>query len=74
MTNYVDLFDILPNTEFEFDLNKYRRHEREVLTPALQSKGYIVERWEDGERDSFGPLSRVVVMTYHGKVVRGVYG
>lgn len=48
--------------------------ERKVATPRLVELGYTVCRWEMGERDSFGPLSRYAVTVKNGVVERLVYG
>ena len=42
-----------------FDYSKYRADEISVLTPRLEALGYTHIQWGDGERDSFGPLTRV---------------
>ena len=43
----------------EFSFSEYHEGERKFLTPLLKEMGFTVIRWTDGERDSFGPLSRV---------------
>jgi hypothetical protein len=53
---------ILHDYEEPKDLHvNYREFERDVLTPKLEAKGFEVVRWLDGERDSFGPLSRYCI-------------
>lgn len=55
----VAIYKILPDYEEPDDLHdSYREFERDVLTPKLEAKGFEIVRWQDGERDSFGPLSR----------------
>ena len=44
------------------DVKRYREYEDNALTPWLKSMGFTSISWRDGERDSFGPLSRVCRM------------
>lgn len=44
-----------------FSFEDYYAEEQAKVKPALESKGYSNIAFVDGERDSFGPLSRVVV-------------
>lgn len=48
--------------------------EKEVAQPALEKLGYKVILCTDGERDSFGPLSRVFLATKDGVRVKIMYG
>lgn len=48
--------------------------EENVATPALEKLGFKVIRWFDGERDSFGPLSRVVEVEKNGERSTMWYG
>ncbi|SEA87842.1 hypothetical protein [Rubrimonas cliftonensis] len=56
------------------DANRYEDWERDVATPALQTLGFTVGRWRDGERDSFGPLTRLVPLSRDGHTGLYVYG
>jgi hypothetical protein len=73
-TTYLALHDLLPKAEPEYDLDKYRRCEHEVLTPALEALGYEVGGWFTGDGDSFGPLTRCVRVTKDNKSAVVVYG
>lgn len=62
---YHDLHSILPADNIawdNFDFNEYFSGERKYLKPALEALGYTNVRFLMGERDSFGPLSRIVVV------------
>lgn len=71
---YVNLEDAVPGIEIDFDA--YRACERDHLTPALEQAGFEVHgSWHDGERDSFGPLSRCVrALNKDGDAVIITYG
>lgn len=70
----VDLFNILP--EIDVDFENYVKSEQEVIEPALRKKGYkLITPFQTGERDSFGPLSRyIIVTTPQGNRAQIVYG
>ena len=38
--------------------------EAEIAKPALEALGYTEVTFNDGERDSFGPLTRIVGVTH----------
>jgi hypothetical protein len=71
-----DLFDILANdiSMEGYCSREYDGWEQNVATPALQALGYEVVSWTTGEKDSFGPLSRVVTVRKEGAMERFVYG
>lgn len=51
----------IPSPDLSFGLSTYREEERTLATPALEAAGYSIQGdWFDGERDSFGPLTRCV--------------
>lgn len=52
----------------------YARWEKTVATPLLQQQGYTVLKWVTGERDSFGPLTRIAICEKDGVQHRLVYG
>ncbi len=52
----------------------YIEWEQEVATPALESLGYTNIIFSDGERDSFGPLSRIVHAHKDGENICMFYG
>jgi hypothetical protein len=76
MAEYEDLFAFLGEAAAAaFDFDHYARDERAILEPALAALGFTGIRFVDGERDSFGPLSRVCHATdEHGSARRFVYG
>lgn len=58
MTTYIALEDAV-DVEPEYDLGLFDKHEREVLTPALQAAGFRpIGSWYSGDGDSWGPLTR----------------
>lgn len=72
----INLFDLIPN-----DLSEDPRYcvdwiewEKEVATPALCAAGYEVKRWQTAEADSFGPLSRFVLLEKAGAASKAYYG
>lgn len=71
---YVYVDDIAPGLDIDFE--RYRDSERDLITPALLDAGfYPIGEWRDGERDSWGPLSRCIdADTKDGKRVTVVYG
>ena len=40
------------------DRSNYREAEQTVLVPLILNRGWESGLWKDGERDSFGPLTR----------------
>lgn len=52
----------------------YWHWEDEIATPALVAAGYKVAWWVDGERDSFGPLSRTCDASKDGVYYEFWYG
>lgn len=80
-TIYHDLFEVCAERgvicpDFSFDPSKYQDEEIQLALPALESAGYITQgKWFDGERDSFGPLTRCIHATDpDGHEVVVVYG
>lgn len=60
----VDFGRLDDHVSFEgFDFGKYYDHEKSVLTPRLEEKGFSNIRFDSGETDSSGPLTRTVRMT-----------
>lgn len=71
---WVDLFDVLPDVDYDFDGN-YIQCEIDVVTPALIAAGYqVLGGWRRGEYDSFGPLTRWVKTKKDGQEIRVVAG
>lgn len=64
MSVFIDLFEIIgENVEMGgFCDHNYREWEINVAEAELNDRGYRIIRWETGERDSFGPLSRIVTV------------
>lgn len=74
-----DLLDILPNdVSLEGYCHRdYTRWEEEIATPALIALGYSNISWSTGERDSWGPLTRICTAHLDGdpvSTIRFVYG
>lgn len=71
---YQDLYDVISLEGFDYD--EYWKGEEEIITPRLQEKGYENISFHDGERDSFGPLTRIVKATvgFSGPEVEFIYG
>ena len=69
---YVSLYNVISFDDFDF--SDYFNGERNILEPRLKELGYENIRWEMGEADSFGPLSRVCHATRDGKTTHFVYG
>lgn len=58
-----------------FSFSKWREHEREILKPRLEEKGYTKIQFGMAEEDSFGPLVRSVTMlNSDGERVTAFYG
>ena len=73
--SYPDLAAVISFAGFGYDTATYRRQEVEVLQPQLEVLGYTNIEWLDGERDSFGPLSRLCRTTSpDGIWVTFIYG
>ena len=59
----------------DFRFERYYTDEGRLLRPALEKLGFTNVQFFMGERDSFGPLSRIVTATdSHGNTRRFVYG
>jgi hypothetical protein len=69
------LADVIGLDGLDYSNANYVRHERDLLTPRLERLGYTYISWSDGERDSFGPLTRIcTAMDPEGRMVEFVYG
>jgi hypothetical protein len=68
--------EFIPREVWEkFSFSEYHQGEQTILKPYLESKGFKYILFEMGERDSFGPLSRIITMTSgSGDRVRLIYG
>jgi hypothetical protein len=72
---YRPLADVIPTHGLTFNQQTYRQEEREILQPRLEHIGYTQVYWQDGDRDSFGPLTRVCsAIDPYGDRVYFVYG
>jgi hypothetical protein len=72
----IDLFSILPS---DICMDRYCDRdywvwEDETCQPALEKLGYERITFRMGERDSFGPLTRIVRAYKGGACVEFVYG
>jgi len=66
-----DLLDVIGGEAADHDdycgeRGTYRRWEQEVAIPRLETLGYTVQRIYTGDGDSFGPLTRMFVVTKNG--------
>lgn len=58
-----------------FDYRMFIRDEMTVLKPRLEEKGFTDIRFSMGEKDTFGPLTRICVCRdAEGKPRRFIYG
>ena len=70
-----DLLSFLGAEVSAFDFERYYEGERDLLTPALERRGFTGIAFYMIEQDSFGPLIRGCVATDPGgKRVRFNYG
>ena len=53
---------------------RYSLWESETAQPRLEELGYTTFSWFTGERDSFGPLTRVVTCFKEDQSFKFVYG
>lgn len=85
MMNYLDLHEVFPNLDCGKDSSycvtnakvpnrDYTYWELNVAYPAAVKAGYDLIRFYDGEKDSFGPLTRVMEAVKDGKKFYFVYG
>jgi len=71
--DYKDLYEYISFEGFHFA--DYYDGEREILQPRLEALGYTDIKWSMGERDSFGPLTRVCrAVSVENKVTWFIYG
>jgi hypothetical protein len=69
---YGDLYDVISFEDFNFE--EWLNGERNILMPRLKEAGYSDIEFSMGERDSFGPLSRVCKARKDGTTHWFVYG
>ena len=72
-----DLLDVIGEglaADHRYCSRRYWTWENEVARPALEKLGYEDIKFFDGERDSFGPLTRVVHCRKDGNTVKLIYG
>ena len=70
--DYEDLGSVISFADFSF--SEYWKGEQEILTPRLKELGFTDICFVMGERDSFGPLSRICLANKNGKLVKFIYG
>lgn len=56
---YEELSNVISLDGITFDPNTYLDEELEILQPRLKAKGFTVLAWKMGDRDAFGPLTRI---------------
>lgn len=72
-----DLFDVIDSKladHVEFCGQSYWKWEDHIAKPALELAGYERVTFHMGERDSFGPLTRVVRAYQKGECHEFIYG
>jgi hypothetical protein len=70
----INLMDLISFDGFGFDEN-YREQEKTILQPQLERLGYTDIQWGEGERDTWGPLTRTCrAYTRDGELTRFFYG
>ena len=77
MNKQTDLLEVIGNdaeNEPDYCGQYYWLWENHTAAPKLEALGYEVSRWVDGERDSFGPLTRGCIGKKDGEVFRLWYG
>jgi hypothetical protein len=82
--NYADLLEVIGqdamdapgycNTDLRNPGPFYWDWEDDVAKPRLERLGYFVIAWKDGERDSFGPLTRIAIVKRNQEVSGLIYG
>ena len=73
--SYIDLWKEIPEVMRGFNFEEYYRDEQNIIKPALENLEYSNIRFSTGERDSFGPLSRIITCNdREGNTVRFWYG
>ena len=73
----LDLLEVIgedAGEEPEFCSRSYWKWEDETATPLLEKLGYTNIRFSMGDRDSFGPLARIVTAEKNGIPYRFIYG
>jgi hypothetical protein len=70
---HVDLMDLIDFPD-GFRFSHYYVDEDKMLKPLIEAEGFTNVRFSMGERDSFGPLTRVVTAEKDGRTHHFVYG
>lgn len=72
---YEELSNVISLDDITFGPHTYGDEELDILQPRLVAVGYTEIVWSMGERDAFGPLSRVCTCRdAAGEVRKFVYG
>lgn len=75
ISRYVSLTSVIPDAMVYVKLSHQRGDEQTIIKPALEALGYTNIRFIDGDRDSYGPLTRIVIaVRAHGKTEYFIYG
>ena len=62
-------------SQFSYNPRTYLEQEQTIIKPQLEALGYTNITFGDGERDSFGPLTRIVYTTGpDGYLQKFIYG
>lgn len=70
--NFASLSEVIDMRDFSFD--EYWSQENLLVKPRLEELGFNNVHFLDGERDSFGPLTRIVRCWKEGKKHQFIYG
>ncbi len=71
-----DLLDVIGHDAADHPeyCRDYCAWEYQVAAPRLRTIGWKLYGWRDGDRDSFGPLTRYCVAELDGKTHHLMYG
>jgi hypothetical protein len=58
----------------DFDYNRYWSEEETKIKPLMEKAGFTKVSFGDGERDSFGPLTRKIYGVKYDRLYVFVYG
>lgn len=74
MQNLLDVITVDTSDASHFCDREYWLWENNIAKPALEALGYTHISFSDGERDSFGPLTRIVWTQKDNASVKFIYG
>lgn len=74
MLNLLDAINVDTSDSSHFCDREYYLWEDNIAKPALEALGYKDIVFADGERDSFGPLTRIVYAKKDDISIKFIYG